>query len=374
MAQTAYGTNDPEAVKLWSRKLAREAMANTYFGKFAGKGGDSDNSLVVIKEDMKKDMGDEVTMTLRMQLDGEGVQGDNTLEGNEEALSTFTDKLKIDQLRHAVRSKGKMSEQRIPFKHRNEAMQGLRDWWSTRMDRWFFNQLCGFTGGKVIERGETYNGQDTRYTGNQPVLAPDASAHFRGKAAGMGLSQEDEGLVAADTFKLAHIDDLVAVAETRAPIIRPIKYQGENVYVMFIDTLQARDLRKDAGANEWKDIQKAAMQGGNVKKNPIFTGALGMYNNVILHKSNRVTPGVSTADGSIVANVRRSVLCGAQSICLAYGQGHGQNKYDWTEELFDYGNQLGVEGGCIGGMKKSRYDGKDFGTLVLSTYAAPTGA
>jgi hypothetical protein len=53
---------------------------------------------------------------------------------------------------------------------------------------------------------------------------------------------------------------------------------------------------------------------------------------------------------------------------MAYGKGYGPGqKMDWTEELFDYKNQLGVGAGVIGGMKKARYNGSDFGTLVLAT-------
>jgi len=66
------------------------------------------------------------------------------------------------------------------------------------------------------------------------------------------------------------------------------------------------------------------------------------------------------------------VLCGAQSAAIAFGQGHSLKQYDWTEELFDYGNQLGVEAGCIGGLKKCVYNSVDFGTIVLSTYASTT--
>ncbi|MBL8774070.1 MAG: DUF4043 family protein, partial [Phenylobacterium sp.] len=43
---------------------------------------------------------------------------------------------------------------------------------------------------------------------------------------------------------------------------------------------------------------------------------------------------------------------------------------DWNEELFDYGNQLGVEAGFIAGLKKTRYNGADLSTIVISTYAA----
>jgi hypothetical protein len=42
----------------------------------------------------------------------------------------------------------------------------------------------------------------------------------------------------------------------------------------------------------------------------------------------------------------------------------------WFEELFDYGNQLGVSAGAIFGVKKTRFNNKDFGTIVVPTYAA----
>src|SRR5437868_15055328 len=111
MAMTEYGVNDASAQKLWSKKLEREALKATFIGGFIGEG---TNALIQIKPELKKSAGDKVTTTLRMQLQGAGVMGDGTLEGNEEALTTYTDNLFIDQLRHAVRSKGKMSDQRLP--------------------------------------------------------------------------------------------------------------------------------------------------------------------------------------------------------------------------------------------------------------------
>lgn len=134
MAVTNYGVNANEAVKLWSRRLAREVLKATYIQKFIGEG---DDSVIQLRNDTKKGPGDRVRVTLRMQLTGAGVTGDGTLEGNEESLTTYTDDFLINQLRHAVRSAGKMSEQRIPFSVREEAMSGLRDWWADRMDTWF---------------------------------------------------------------------------------------------------------------------------------------------------------------------------------------------------------------------------------------------
>src|SRR3954468_19954219 len=96
-----------------------------------GRGGDN---MVTYRDDLGSDAGDNITFGLRAQLTGAGVQGDGTLEGNEEALVTYTDNFKLDQLRHAVRSAGKMSEQRVPFNVRDEAKSGLTDWWADRFD------------------------------------------------------------------------------------------------------------------------------------------------------------------------------------------------------------------------------------------------
>lgn len=371
MSSTHYGTNAPEAVKLWSRKLAREAYANTWVKKLIGT---SDNSIIQLKKDLKKSEGDRVRCILRMQPDDRGVKGDATLEGKEGKMTTFTNDLLVDQIRHAFRSGGKMSEQRIPFNVRDEHMQILRDWFATRMDRWAFTQLCGFTGGTVTDRGETFDGSDDIYTGHNAALAPDSTAHFRADTNGavhtFTGAASDEDITTTDVMRLEYLDHLKVEAETRAPLIRPVNFQGEKLYVVIIDPIQARDLRTSTETGQWLDIQKAALAGGDGKANPIFSGAMGMYNNMVIHVSNRITPGVHSSTGAVISTVRRALFLGAQAGMLAFGKGHSFENYDWHEELFDHGNQLSVSGACIAGLKKSRFNSRDFGTLVLSTYAA----
>lgn len=351
MAVTNYGVNANEAVKLWSRRLAREALKATYIQKFIGE---SDDSVIQLRNDTKKGPGDRVRVTLRMQLTGDGVQGDNTLEGQEESLTTYTDDFVINQLRHAVRSAGKMSEQRVPFSVREEAMSGLRDWWSDRMDTWFFNQICGYTAVT-----------DTRYTGNNAVTAPTSGRRL------FATGSDDQTVNASSSSKmtLTLIDNAVEAAKTATPLIRPINIQGGKYYVMFLHPYQVTDLRTTTSTGQWLDIQKAAMTGGKVGENPIFTGALGMYNGVVLHEAIRVTQGVHSSTGAAQTSTRRAVLCGAQAGVMGFGQGHSFKEFDWYEELFDYGNQLGVKAGCIGGLKKSVFNSVDFGTITVSTYA-----
>lgn len=351
MAVSSWGVNDPLAVKLWSKKLAVEALKQTWASKFMGT---DSSALIQIKDETQKSAGDKVTFGLRMQLTGGGVQGDGTLMGNEEALTTYSDAVVINQLRHAVRSAGRMSQQRVPFDVRQEALSGLRDWWADRFDASFFNQICGNT-------AQT----DTRFTGNQATIAPDAN--HRLDAAG---GTADESLTSSNLFTLAMIDSAVERARTLTPAIRPVRVAGKDCYVMFLHPYQVTDLRKSTSTGQWLDIQKAAMTGGEISNNPIFDGSLGMYNGVILHSDARVTTGCnSSTPTTAVTTVRRAVFCGAQSAALAFGRDSGPNRYTWVEELFDYENELGVSAGSIFGMKKVVFNSADFASIVCSSYA-----
>lgn len=349
MATTEYGVNHPMAVKKWSKDLMKEALKRTSILPFMGTG---TNSLIQIKTELNKDAGDRIRYGLRMQLNGAGILGDGTLEGNEEALQVYTDDVFIDQLRHAVRSEGKMSEQRVPFSVRAEARDGLADWWADRIDTAAFNQL----GGNTAQA-------DVRFTGMQATVAPDADHQIF-----PGGHTAEASLSAGNVFDLTLLDFAVELAETAQNPIRPVQLgQGRKAWVCFLHPYQVTDLRTNTSTGQWLDIQKAAMTGGQVTKNPIFTGALGMYNNVILHSNTRVPVGGSSQDGGAL---RRAIFCGAQSGMVAYGKMSGKNTYSWKEELFDYENQLGVAAGSIYGCKKTRFNGSDFATVVISTAAS----
>lgn len=345
---TNYGLNHPLAIKKWSNELMSESLKKTHALQFMGKGKDS---LITIKTDLTdKEGGDRIRVGIRSQLRGAGVEGDGTLEGNEEALETFYQDVLINQLRHAVRSGGKMSEQRVPFSVRDEARDGLADWWADRIDTAFFNQLCGNTAAT-----------DGRYVGFNATAAPDAD-HITYHASG----STTEGSISNTTvarFNLTAIDTAVEKAKVAKNALRPLNIGGKKHYVMFIHPFQVTSLRTSTATGLWQDIQKSAIQGGETTGNPIFTGALGMYNNVVLHESTRIPVSPSNA------SVYRAVLCGAQAGCIAFGRGFGKEVFNWVEELFDYKNKLGVAAGAQYGMVKTRFDGSDYGTVVVPTWA-----
>jgi N4-gp56 family major capsid protein len=356
MAVTSYGVNDPLAVKVWSKRLSIEVLKNTWASRFMGT---SSASVVQIKDELQKSAGDKITYGLRMQLSGTGVLGDGTLEGNEESLTTYSDAVLLNQLRHAVRSAGRMSQQRVPFNIRDEALPGLRDWWADRLDFSFFNQICGNT---VETR--------TQWTGLQAPTAPDTGSTGHYLNAESTASVQDQDLDPNHTFVLPLIDRAVERARTLTPAIRPCRVDGKDYWVAFLHPYQVTDLRTNTASGQWLDIQKAAMTGGEIEDNPIFDGALGVYNGAILHSDYRVTQGINTSTSAAISTVRRSVVCGAQAAMLAFGRDNGPERYTWVEELFDYENELGVSAGLIFGLKKTNFNSLDYATVVTSSYAA----
>ena len=354
MGASTFGTNHPLAVKLWSRKLFQEALKACYFNKFVGEGS---SNLIQLKTDTQKGPGDRITIGLRMQLSGTGIAGDDTLEGNEEALTTYNDNVLIDQLRHAVVSGGKMTEQRIPFSVREEARQGLTDWWADRLDTALFNQLAGFT-----------TVSDLRLSGQNATVAPTATTRII-----CGGGEATEASLSATTthqLTLADIDKVVARIKVASPMFRPCKVEGKDYYVGFIHPYQTYRLRQQTSAGQWADIQASLLKGGQaMRDNPIFSGALGIYNGVILHESARVPIIAGTPASGSATDYRRAIICGAQAAAVAFGQNNTDSKMSWVEEQFDYGNKLGVSAGSIFGVKKTVFNSTDFATHVISSYA-----
>lgn len=349
MAVTSFATGDALAVKLWSKKMAVEALKQTWIYKFMGRDA---NSVIQVFDETSKSEGDRIRVPLRRLLVGAGVLGDQTLEGNEERLNYYSDDLFINQLRHAVREGGKFTRQLVPFDIRENARASLQDWWADRMDSWFFNQITG----NVAQT-------DVRYTGMQSCIAADSQHIVYPNSA----TTTTGSLSSASIFALTLIDVCVEKAKTMDVPIRPIMLNGEEKYVMFLHPSQVTDMRTNTQTGQWFDIQKAALQGGNITKNPIYTGAIGEYNGVILHSSPRI-PLAQTA-ASAIANTRVAAFCGAQAVGMAFGRGTSPEKFDWVEDFFDYDNQFGVAAGAIAGMKKLVFNGSDFATIVCPTFA-----
>lgn len=363
MAVTTYAAGDPEAVKLWSMRLAREAMKRATLAQYFK---DSSSALGMIEPGPSKGPGDRVTITLRMQLTGDGVTENQTMEGNEEALATYTDNVTLTELVNAVRAGVTISQQRVPWSLAKEMNDALADWYAARMDAIGFYHLAGYTPANSLgTAGAQYNGGNT-------IVAPSSGRQLWTEA---GTSADENLDSTGDELTLAMIDKCVELAQTGGssglPPIRPIDgLAGGADYVMFVHPTQVTQLRTSTTSLNWADLQKALLQGGAGSGSAFFKGGLGVYNKTLLVESSRVPNGVNSSSGASISTVRRAIFCGAQALGLAFGKGYSADEWKVTEKAHDYDRHLGVSALNIFGMKKLRFNSNDFGTIVVSSYAA----
>lgn len=359
MAVQLFGTNDNSTVKAWSRKTEREVLKKTIVGKLIGN---SSDAAVQVKDELSKGPGDRIRCSLRMQLSDDPIVGQGTsMEGNESTLDYYTDDLVIDQVRTAVRWYGGISDQRVVYNQREEAKVALSDRAADLLDYWFINQVSGNT-----------VPTNTGYTGLQAVTAINASAdadhYINAETPDIGGASNDQDLDSNDLPVLTLADEFLRRAKTLSPGIRPLKLNGEDVYLWIMHPNQTWDLQTTSG-NLWLTIQQQLLAGGAIKDNPLLNGALGRYKNVILMENNRIPLGVNSSSGVAVANTRRSIFVGAQAAWLGIGREQpGVERWSWKEKRFDYDDENGVQIKFVGGLKRAIFNSESFGSAVCSTY------
>lgn len=306
--------------KAWAKQLWKEAEAASFFDRFTGEG---PNFIIEKKNDLKKDKGDKITIPLMMKLTGDGVTGEGMLEGNEEKLIMKDFSVTVDLIRNAVRLAGSLTEQKTILNLRTAAKDALKVWLAEKNEK------------------DTFAALTADPTDNRVIYA--------------GGRTSEATVTASDTFSTALISAARRKAMLATPKIRPVNVNGKNYYVMIVDSYQARDLKND---EKYIAAQKDANLRG--EDNPIFTGALGVYDGVVLHEHENV---IRTATGASGGYVGHALLLGAQAGVLAVAQ-----EPNWKEKNFDYDDKAGFATGMIRGIEKSVFtddSGNEFDFAVV---------
>jgi N4-gp56 family major capsid protein len=363
MAQTIVGLNDPKARKLWSADLMVNVAKQSYWTrKMMGKG--SETALpVMLQTDLEQEAGDTISYDLSVQLSGEVIEGDAKAEGKGEKLDFFTDKVLIDQARKPVSCGGKMSRKRTVHDLRKVGRNRLTEFWARFYDELFFMYGSGARGvNDDYNVGLSYAGR----AGNT-FDAPDSDHILYGDGGTKAL------LTAAGKMSRVLIERANTKASsmgggaTQIAEVQPINIAGGEHFVVVMSPFQAHDLKTSTDSGNWLDIQKAAAAAEG-RDNPIFRDNLGMIGNTILHKHKSV---VKFSDYGAGTNLpaARALFLGRQGLVLAFGSPGNGLRFDWSEVPLDHGNDIEICAGAIFGIKKTRFNGKDFGVIALDTYA-----
>lgn len=373
MALTNFGKLTDEQLTIWQRDTWSAARNRMFLNRFVGTG---ENAMIQRITDLTRDRkGARAVMTLVQDMVGDGVAGDRTLEGNEEALSQDDLVIRVDQLRHATRHEGKMQDQKSVVRFREHARDKLSYWLADRLDQLAFLTLSGVSY-TMTNRGAT------RVVSAFPSLefaadvdAPSTNRHLRWDA--------DDGLSAGDTAAVADGDlpswgmlvDMKAYAKDH--YIKPIRGEGgTELYHVFMTPQGLARLKMDT---DFLAAYRNAMP--RSKENPLFKGMDGIYvDGLLIHEYRYVYNTVGAASGSKwgaagAIDGQRVMLCGAQALGFA-----DLGEPEWVEKGFDYDNQQGIETGKIFGFRKPKfhsiYDNadEDFGVLCVDTALKPAAA
>lgn len=305
--------------KVWAKKVWHEGVKDSYFDKFTAMDG---SNVVHQNKDLTNVKGDSVVFGLMMNLTGSGVEGNRVrLSGQEDALNIYDFTVQTQLVRNAV-SRFEADDQRSQFDMLKEIKVVLKQWLSDWLDDKLIYKL-------------SYN--------------PTSGETLYASAANTQAS-----ITANDKLTTTIISRAKRKAQMHGPKVQPIKVDGMDKYIMLVSPWAAKDLKDDA---KWL----AAQQNANVRgsKNPIFTGALGEYDGVILYEYERV---LNDSSGASSANVCHNLLLGKQAACFAVAR-----PAKHIEQTDDYGNIAGNGISFYGAVEKTKFNMKDYGVINVMT-------
>jgi len=341
--KTQFLTNDNLTRKKWARDLFKILLPAVEFNMLVGKGSES---IVQMRTELGKGEGDQITFGIRLPLTGEGIVGNNTVEGNEEKLRFKDFNMTIEELNHAVDTGGRMEEQRVPYDLMAEGRDGLNDWWADKLSDTVIATLCGDSTYKIA--GQTFA---------QACEEPD-TGHF------LKVNDVAEAsMTSAELMDLSFLDAMKQRAQMPATDcfkLRPFRKGGKDYFRVILHTYVFDQLRQNMNVGQWGDLLRAA----NKLQMPQVEIE---YNGLLISKSERIRKVQTVGSGGVY----RNILLGAQAACWAWG-GAGESKstvmafvpYEKDAKRF-----VMIRGGGIFGVKKTRFDSKDYGIITGSSYA-----
>lgn len=365
MALTNFAGLTANQKLVWSREVWQAARDQMFIKRFMGT--DQNSMIQRVTELTKTEKGEQVIQFLVADLVQDGVIGDNEREGNEEAMQSYSQIINIDLMTHSVRNKGKLSDQKTVINFRQMGRDRLAYWLANRIDQLAFLTMSG------VSYTQQNNGA-TRTASPFPNLA--FAADVAAPSTNRSLMWNGTSLVSSNTASITSsyvpsysmIVDAVAYAKTH--YVKPLMAGGKEFYVMLMHPSTMAQLKKDA---DYKNavISVATKMGLDA---PFFTGGSVTVDGVVFHEHRLVynTKGAasgskwgsgSTIDGS------RSLLCGAQALGMA-----DIGAPEWTEKLFQYDSQQGINVDKMLGLKKSKFFStadnsvEDFGIVAIDTF------
>lgn len=331
MADTRASTG--LTVQQWDDRFFEEYVQESLFRPYMGTG---ENDIIQVKDDLTKKAGDSLTFALVNRLTNSGVTGTNTLEGNEEDMSSRSFRLYVDKIRNAVRV-AEMEEQRSDIGLRDAARAVLKVWMMEKTRNDIITALGSING--VAYASATAAERNAWLVDNSDrVLFGAAKSNAVSGVFATALATID---TTNDLITPGRLSLMKRIALSATPKVRPIEVSGgKRVYVVFMGVRNFRNLANDTTMVQ---ANREAMLRG--MDNPLFEGADLYWDGMIIKQVDDIP--VYAGVGASTSDVEPCYLCGAQAIGVAYAK-----RTTSKTEVFDYGDKNGVAIEEIRGIKK----------------------
>ena len=354
MAETSISSG--LTVQQWDENYFTEYLNQNFFKKFMGTG---TNSMIQVKEDLTKKPGDAVTFTLINRLTGDAKGAAETLEGQEEDLSTRSQKLTVREYSHAVRWSA-FEAQKTAIDLRQAHKDTLMDW-NMELDRDLVIEALGSMNGTAYASASEAL-KDAWLVDNTDRVLFGALLSNHTTDHSTALANID---TSADKLTPDAISLMKRIAKTANPRIRPIRPKssigGSDGYVLFAPTQMVRDLAANATFSQAN--RDAGIRGDT---NKLFTGADYVWENIYIYEIEDIAS--LGAVGASSAVVRPCYLCGAQALGMAWAM-----RPQTVEDEFDYKRKMGLAIKQWSKIEKLRFGAGSTDTDDLKDHGIVTG-
>ncbi len=391
MAGTAFTQADPRTILKWSKKLFIDMLNDMTLTNLLGS---TNDSAIVVDSDLTRGKGTQVTMEMYKKLEETGGGDDDRIDGNEERLFVLNMPVQIHERSKGVVSEGQMSAKRTSTKVRRDGRRAIRGWGAEKLEFDLVQAISGLyneSGISTVNEAEPTTNRI--WYGGQTV-------------GGAVTSVADDGAIADATNYLFGTKVINRMAEFMDEYqfgmveVRNVNKRDQRgfgrligkYWVCVAHPRQIAALRNETGEHGWTTIVKDAHDRGAM--NPIFSGAVGVFNGVIIYRSNMVAVrtgagGTTPAEGFLLnagrtattdeltsgVTVARALFLGAQAGMLAWGQ-----TPSWYEYWSDIDGRIpGIASDMIYGAKKTIFNDhgqtssteEDYAVLCADTAITP---
>jgi N4-gp56 family major capsid protein len=353
MANTAAATG--LTVQQWDDKFFTEYIQNHPFRPYMGS---DENSIFQIKEDLTAKKGKYVTFALVNKLNGDGVTGSQTLEGNEEDLNSRSFRVMVNKRRNGV-VVPEIDEQYSAIGLRDAAKPVLKTWAEEKdIDR-IYRGLYSFNGVAYASASEAEK---------DAWLVDNADRVLFGAAKSNNSSNDHSASLANidntnDKLTPGALSLMKRMAFAATPKIRPIRLEKNNKrwLIAFAHPLCFRDLKNNTTLTQAQREVTLEMQ-----NNKLFQGGDVEWDGIIVHECDGLPTLTGVGAGGI--DVGGVFLCGAQAMGLAIAK-----RWVTKEQVRDYGDKPGVAIEAIDGLEKMLFGSGSADTDDLKQHGVVTG-